>query len=55
MGRKETPMKDTTNRRTVRIPGEGIDEESTTERNERLQRRAEERDREKKRVERFGR
>jgi hypothetical protein len=41
-------------RRTVRVPGEGQDEESLDERYERMARRAEERDREKKRIERFG-
>jgi hypothetical protein len=39
---------------SVREPGYGRDEESTEERDERLRLRAEERDREKKRIERFG-
>ena len=40
---------------SVRPPGDGQDEESLEERAERLQLRAEERDREKKRIERFSR
>ena len=42
------------NNRTVRVPGEGQDEESLEEKYARQARREEERTREKKRIERFG-
>jgi hypothetical protein len=47
-------MADNFNRRTVREPGEGQDEESLAERAERIRLREEERQAEKARLERYG-
>lgn len=47
-------MDENTNRQTVRPPGFGQDEESLEERDERLRLRAEEREAERKRLERYG-
>lgn len=47
-------LMDTTNNKTVRPPGEGRDEESLSERQERHRLRAEQREAERKRLERYG-
>ena len=51
---RDVDMDENTNRQTVRPPGFGQDEESLEERDERLRLRAEEREAERKRLERYG-